>query len=140
MPYSCPCCRSRKVRKSHRRSLYERILTLFGYDVLRCMDCDIRFRAHVLMPDALPYAKCPRCYRTDLSIWDPKYYRSSFLANLKILLGGNRWRCEACRCNFVSFRPRKEKYRRKARLASSYPTRKETTANSSGEADLSFVR
>lgn len=61
---------------------------------------------------SLTYAKCPKCLRMDLSMWDPKYYRSSLLTSVLVWLGANRWRCEPCRTNFVSFRPRKEKYRR----------------------------
>jgi transposase-like protein len=29
---------------------------------------------------------------------------------IQMWFGARRWRCEACRCNFVSFRGRKEKY------------------------------
>ncbi len=36
---------------------------------------------------------------------------------LQLLVGANRWRCEVCRCNFVSLRPRKEKYVRPAERA-----------------------
>jgi hypothetical protein len=48
----------------------------------------------------------------DLTTWDPKYYRTSAWQDLQLWLGGNRWRCEPCRCNFVSVRPRRERYQR----------------------------
>jgi len=60
------------------------------------------------------YARCPRCLRQDLSTWDLHYYRASFGMRVWMLLGAKRWRCEACRCNFVSLRPRREKYVRPA--------------------------
>jgi hypothetical protein len=46
----------------------------------------------------------------DLSTWDPSYYRSSLWMQIRQWLGAHRWRCEACRNNFVSWRPRREKY------------------------------
>jgi hypothetical protein len=63
---------------------------------------------------AILYAKCPRCLRQDLSTWDLKHYRAGNWMRFQMLLGGRRWRCEVCRCNFVSLRPRKEKYVRPA--------------------------
>ncbi len=56
------------------------------------------------------YAQCPRCLRQDLTTWDLRHYRATGWMRLRILLGAKRWRCEVCRCNFVSLRPRKEKY------------------------------
>ena len=50
--------------------------------------------------------------RMDLTIWDPKHYRTGTPQNIVLWLGGNRWRCEPCRTNFVSLRPRRERYRR----------------------------
>lgn len=58
----------------------------------------------------LLWAKCPRCYRMDLSTWDPKYYRVGGWTAFQLAIGAHRWRCEACRCNFASFRQRQRKY------------------------------
>ncbi len=46
----------------------------------------------------------------DLSRWSRSDYRVSFFKGLALHLGANPYRCEYCRCNFVSFRRRKEKY------------------------------
>jgi hypothetical protein len=46
----------------------------------------------------------------DLSSWDLKMYRPSAMMRLKLWFGANTWRCDPCRNNFASFRPRKEKY------------------------------
>ncbi len=67
------------------------------------------------------YAKCPRCLRMDLSAWDPKYYRPSFWMELRVWLGAHRWRCDPCRHNFVSFRPRKLRYVRPGDRPASEP-------------------
>jgi transposase-like protein len=56
------------------------------------------------------YAQCPRCLRQDLGTWDLRHYRPTLWTRIQIALGANRWRCEACRCNFVSFFGRKAKY------------------------------
>ncbi len=56
------------------------------------------------------YARCPRCWRMDLARWNKNDYHVSFLKGIMLALGGNPYRCEYCRVNFVSFRKRKERY------------------------------
>jgi hypothetical protein len=46
----------------------------------------------------------------DLTTWSESHYRPTLLMRLKMLFGGKRVRCEACRCNFVSFRKRQSTY------------------------------
>ncbi len=86
------------------------LFTLVGGYSARCRDCSHTFVARPFRLTHIVWAKCPRCYRLDLSMWDPEYYRSSAWMNLKVFFGANRWRCERCRVNFVSFRPRKLRY------------------------------
>ena len=50
----------------------------------------------------------------DLTMWDQKYYRTNSWQDLILHLGCHRWRCEPCRCNFISIRPRRESYRQPA--------------------------
>jgi len=45
----------------------------------------------------------------DLSSWELKYYSPTRWSIFKLGIGGRRLRCEACRCNFVSFRLTKER-------------------------------
>jgi hypothetical protein len=44
----------------------------------------------------------------DLNRWTGKTFDPPFWTGLKATFGANRWRCEYCRLNFSSFRPRKE--------------------------------
>jgi hypothetical protein len=44
----------------------------------------------------------------DLVYWSKKYYKPNPWTNFLISLGAQRYRCSACRCNFVSFRPLKK--------------------------------
>jgi hypothetical protein len=44
----------------------------------------------------------------DLNRWTGKTFDPPFWTGLKVTFGANRWRCEYCRLNFASFRPRKE--------------------------------
>jgi hypothetical protein len=60
------------------------------------------------------YTQCPRCLRQDLSTWDLRHYHATLWMRVRMLFGARRWRCEVCRCNFLSLRPRKEKYVRPA--------------------------
>ena len=112
MPFECPECASRKARSSPPYNLGEWLLRRLGWHYLRCLDCDERYRRHILLPDSFIYAKCPRCYRMDLSTWEQHHYRTSTFTRLKLALGARRMRCEVCRCNFASFRKRKKWYRR----------------------------
>ncbi len=63
------------------------------------------------------WARCPRCWRTDLATWSEEDYRAPAVQNLRIALGAHRFRCEYCRVNFTSFRPRMERYRRQRKPA-----------------------
>jgi hypothetical protein len=44
----------------------------------------------------------------DLNGWTGKTFTPPFFMGLKVRLGARKWRCEYCRVNFASFRPRKE--------------------------------
>ena len=107
---NCPECGSDDVRSVRTHGLHELFLSLLGLYQFRCSTCYKQFTARPLGVAAAAFAKCPKCCRMDLTVWDPKYYRAGVWIEVKAWLGGNRWRCEPCRCNFVSWRPRKEKY------------------------------
>jgi hypothetical protein len=107
----CPLCGSRNLRYSHRRNRRERLLSLIGIRPLRCRDCRARFVARTWRLSNIRWARCPRCWRTDLATWSPQQHRPSALQRLWLALGAHPWRCEYCRVNFVSFRPAREPYR-----------------------------
>jgi hypothetical protein len=102
----CEQCGSRNVRRARLCGMKDRIRILIGAYPFRCRDCQTRFIAEVLLLSKLSYAKCPRCLRTELSAWSRRHYNPGFAANLLIELGARKYRCPACRCNFVSFRCR----------------------------------
>ncbi len=60
--------------------------------------------------DSFKFARCPRCYRQDLTTWSLEYYHPPTSTALKLKMGANAVRCAACRCNFASFRPIKAKF------------------------------
>ncbi|MBI5283156.1 MAG: hypothetical protein HY858_15840 [Candidatus Solibacter usitatus] len=102
------------------RGLRERLLALLGFYAFRCNSCRLRFVIRPMGARASAFARCPRCFRMDLSTWDPKYYHGDLWMDLKVWLGWYRWRCDPCRRNFVSWRPRREKYVRPAGEAAPY--------------------
>ena len=108
MPVACPNCGSRFLRESRPRSFSEKIGKLRFISPVRCVDCKTRFIARTLMMEDLRFARCPRCFRMDLSEWTGKNYLPPLWMRLKLNFGAWRWRCEYCRLNFVSFRKRKE--------------------------------
>ena len=105
---TCPNCGSRFLRPSKPRSKSERRGRLRFVDPLRCLDCKTRFVANTFVLGDLRYTRCPDCHRMDLNSWTGKSYVPPFWMSLKIIFGANRYRCEYCRLNYASFRPRKE--------------------------------
>jgi hypothetical protein len=106
----CPECNSRNLRSSLSRTLGESLMKAFGVYPLRCRDCDSRFTHQIWDPKNAIYARCPRCYRLDLSAWSLEYYRAPTRWVFYLKIGANAHRCEYCRHNFVSFRPCKVKF------------------------------
>lgn len=92
------------------RRLGDYLRLLQGGFPARCGECSARFPVHGPGFRSFFYAQCPRCLRQDLTTWDLRHYHAALSMKIQIWLGANRWRCEACRCNFVSFLHRKEKY------------------------------
>jgi DNA-directed RNA polymerase subunit RPC12/RpoP len=108
MAVQCPNCGSRFLREAKPRNAAERLGRWRFVSPLRCGDCKTRFVASTISFGDLRYAHCPKCDRMDLNRWTGKTFDPPFWIGLKASLGANRWRCEYCRLNFSSFRPRKE--------------------------------
>jgi transposase len=108
--HKCPVCNSSRIRVGRVRSLLGYLRVFWGKFPVRCEDCSARFYVRGVGLDSVIYAQCPNCLRQDLSAWNLKYYRATYWMRVQMLLGAHRWRCEVCRCNFVSLRPRKDKY------------------------------
>ncbi len=115
MNIRCPTCDSEEIRLSQAQSTSENILNVFGYCPMRCRVCDTRFRASLWKITSFRYARCPKCYKTDLSTWELEYYNPPTTTLVLLQLGAKPMRCEYCRCNFVSFRQRRSKFERRAR-------------------------
>ncbi len=85
----------------------ERLQRLAGFHWMRCRDCGTRFRDSIWRDGLfLFYAKCPKCTNLVLKDWEEKYYLPPRYKRLLLKLGAREQRCEPCRYNFVSFRPR----------------------------------
>ncbi len=59
---------------------------------------------------AWKYARCPRCYRQELTTWSEQYYHPPSWTKFLLRMGATPYRCAACRCNFASFRKCKERF------------------------------
>jgi hypothetical protein len=110
MTKRCPECGSRDLKLSHRRGLGELLRGFFGYYAVRCSDCRYRFEISVWSRKLIRYAHCPKCLRMDLTRWNLEHYIVPFWTKFKLNLGAQPFRCETCRCNFASFRPRGERF------------------------------
>lgn len=110
MQLSCPQCGTRDVRVSHRQTFAELVRSLVGIYPLRCRRCRTRWETSVWAGGSWRYARCPRCYRQDLSTWSEQYYHPNAWTTLMLRIGATPYRCPACRCNFASFRKCRERY------------------------------
>lgn len=124
MPVTCPKCSSRFLKVSRPRGAKEKLNVFRFVLALRCGDCRTRFTANTLIPGDLKWAKCPRCERMDLNMWTRERFESDWMTRVKMNLGAHLWRCEYCRLNFASFRPRHEvfSFRRWQKLQEKGPT------------------
>ena len=103
----CANCGSKQIRRARYANWAERLRGVLGIHPFRCRRCTHRFSVSIWLFGKLRYAKCPRCLRLELTTWSRRYYKVGFLKNFLIAFGAQKYRCPACRCNFVSFRPRK---------------------------------
>lgn len=110
MQLECPKCGTRDARVSTRLGPIDYLKTVFGVYQMRCRRCSARWQTSVLSSGDWKYARCPRCYRQQLTTWSEQYYRAPFTTVAKLRLGAAPYRCAACRCNFASFKPCKEKF------------------------------
>ena len=109
---TCPNCGSRFLRPARPVNRKENLNRFRFIDPLRCLDCKTRFVTNTLVWNDFLFAKCPGCRCMDLNSWTGNTYTPPwFWVGFKIVFGGHRWRCEYCRRNFASFRPRQETFR-----------------------------
>jgi hypothetical protein len=110
MQLSCPKCGTRDARVSKRRNFAEYVETVLGIYPLRCRRCRFRWKTSVWDSRAWKFARCPRCYRQELTTWSEQYYHPPRWTVLLLRFGATPYRCSPCRCNFVSFRACKERF------------------------------
>jgi len=108
MPIQCPRCGSRYLRDSQKPNATEKVRKWLFESALRCQDCKHRFIGRTFSLADLKYAHCPVCKRMDLNTWTGKTYTPTGKTAFKVNMGAKKWRCEYCRLNFASFRPRSE--------------------------------
>src|SRR5580700_10110055 len=110
MQLACPKCGLRDVRVSHRRGFAEFLRALVGIYPLRCRRCNARWETSEWHSGDWRYARCPKCYRQQLTTWSEQYYNAPGWIILQLRLGATPYRCAACRCNFASFKKCKERF------------------------------
>ena len=104
MAVACPECSAIDVRMSKGKNRFEQALDLFGVPTMRCLDCSNRWKHSLWRIHEIFHARCPRCYRLELTTWDETYYHVPRTWKIPSGLGAKKVRCKACRHNFLSFR------------------------------------
>ena len=110
MQLACPSCGTREIRVAARQGFSELVKGVFGAYPLRCRRCRTRWLTSVWEGGAWKFARCPRCYRQDLTTWSEQYYNPPKSTLMLLRMGAAPYRCAACRCNFASFKSCKEKF------------------------------
>jgi len=110
MQLACPKCGTREIRISQNRGIGEIVKSFVGISQLRCRRCRARWQTSVWAAGDWKFARCPRCYRQELSTWSEQVYHPPQWTTILLRLGAKPYRCGACRCNFASFRPCKERF------------------------------
>jgi hypothetical protein len=110
MQLECPKCGLRDVRVAHRRGIVEILRAVVGIYPLRCRRCNARWDTSVWHAGDWRFARCPKCYRQQLTTWSEQYYNAPPSIVLQLRLGATPYRCAACRCNFASFKKCKERF------------------------------
>src|SRR5271165_4157 len=106
----CPKCGGRSLRVVDARGVAKRLRSAVGVCQLRCRLCGHQFEKALFSISEWRYARCPRCYRTELSTWSEQYYSPPFSTRALLRVGATPYRCEFCRCNFASFLACKERF------------------------------
>ena len=110
MQLACPSCGTRDVRVSRPLGWAAYLKNFVGVSRLRCRRCNNRWETSVWANGSWRYARCPRCYRQELTKWQEHHYNPPRWTRILLRLGASPHRCPACRCNFASFKPRKEEF------------------------------
>lgn len=110
LPFRCAACGSQSLRRSHRHSIFELPKMMTGQFPFRCNECHYRFfinvwATSVWTPSKGKCARCPQCLGVKLDDW-PQNRRPHLWQSLMLKFGANRYRCNVCRTNFVTFRKR----------------------------------
>ena len=107
MQLACPNCGTREIKVSHAKGLGEFLKSLVGISQIRCRRCRSRWQTSVWSDGAWKYARCPRCYRQELTSWTMQHYNPPRWTRFLLHIGAKPRRCAACRCNFAAFKPRR---------------------------------
>ena len=110
MQLACPNCGTRDVRVSQTRGWGELLKRLAGVSPLRCRRCNHSWETSVWANGSWRYARCPRCYRQELTKWTAHHYNPPRWTRVLLRLGATPHRCPVCRCNFASFKARKQTF------------------------------
>ncbi len=103
----CANCGCKHIRLARYLNWGERLRGALGIQPFRCRACGHRFLVSIWLFGKLRFAKCPRCLGLELTTWSRRYYKVDWMKNFLLAFGAQKYRCKACRCNFVSFLPRK---------------------------------
>lgn len=100
----CPDCKSAVCRRSRRRGVRDRILSVFGFLPWRCGTCESRFMARKVALRFLYTVHCANCGDLDPERLGRERVFGGWWNGIQRILRVPAYRCEACRNRFFSLR------------------------------------
>ncbi len=98
----CPSCGSRYLRPSRPPQFFgeSRPVPIRLSHALPRLQAPASSRTQSQLSE-LRFARCPQCFRMDLTAWSGRTFVPPFWSRVKLMFGAHRWRCEYCRLEFL---------------------------------------
>ncbi len=87
MQLACPNCGARDARVSKLMGPVQYLKHFFGVSALRCRRCETRWETSVWANGSWKYARCPRCYRQELTKWTMQFYHPTRWTRFLLRIG-----------------------------------------------------
>jgi hypothetical protein len=100
----CPICKKIGARRSHRQTIADHMISIFGVYPWRCQNCQSRFHSRLFPLSILFRAHCPFCGNLELRRISPDFVDTP-LAVVWRTLNIPAFRCDPCRHKYFSVLP-----------------------------------
>jgi C4-type Zn-finger protein len=101
---TCPICKKSGARRSHRQTVTDHVISIFGVYPWRCHECHARFHSRLMPLSFMFRAHCPHCGNLEVRRISPDFVNTP-LGGIWRLLQIPALRCDPCRHKYFSVLP-----------------------------------